>query len=256
MDPAQLPHDLDTYAPPSIPERVSSRFYLRANTSGGEDLWDPPNTAAAFTRLEAAIDETKDFYDPPNTAKAFHRLEIAIDETKEFYDPPETAEAFTRLQTAIDEDKRWGSASDDGHRGFQMLDPPTTAERFFMIESAIDGMLVQPVTTTRSSRRPKKSKPKLEASARVPASFPSEESHVLRRKRQIQFAPQSMSHCSERAGGVNTNAHNITDLPTSEAAVSYGSNDEPNRDMDNFHSDDAAQAFADQTYQSAREKFL
>jgi hypothetical protein len=233
MDPTQLSHDLDTYAPPSIPERVSSRFYLRANTFGGEDLWDPPNTAATFARLEAAIDETKDFYDPP-----------------------ETAEAFARLQTAIDEDKRWGSVGDDGHGDFQMLDPPTTAERFYQIESAIGEVLAGPTSTTRSSRRPKKSKPKLEASARVPASFPGEKSHVLKRKRQIQFAPQSMSHFSERAGEVDTNTHDITDLPTSEAAVSYGSNDEPDRDMDIFHSDDAAQAFADQTYQSAREKFL
>jgi hypothetical protein len=256
MDHTHLSRGLETYAPPCIPERISSRFYLRANASSGEDLWDPPNTAVAFTRLEAAIDETKDFYDPPNTAKAFHRLEIAIDETKDFYDPPETAEAFARLQTAIDEDRRWGSVSDDGGREIEMLEPPTTAERFFKIESAVDEVLVRPVSATRSSRRSKKSKSKLEVSARAPTSNSSDGLHVLRRKRQIRCAPQGTSHCSERAGGVYTNTHNITDLPTSEAQVPYGSDVEPYRDEDIFHSNDAAQAFADQTYESAREKFL
>jgi hypothetical protein len=256
MDHTHLSRGFDSYAPPSIPERISSRFYLRANASSGEDLWDPPNTAVAFTRLEAAIDETKDFYDPPNTAKAFRRLEIAIDETKDFYDPPDTVEAFARLQTAIDEDKRWGSVSDDGGRGIQMLEPPTTAERFFKIESAIDEVLVRPVTATRSSRRPKKSKSKREVSARAPASHSSEGMHVLRRKRQIRFVPQDISHCSETASGVDMNTHNATELPASAHEVPYGSNVEPYRDVDIFHSDDAVQAFANQTYQSAREKFL
>jgi hypothetical protein len=256
MKHTRLSHDLDTHAPPYIPERISSRFYLRANASSGEDLWDPPNTAEAFTRLEAAIDETKDFYDPPNTARAFRQLESAIDETKDFYDPPETAEAFARLQTAIDEDKRWGSLSDDGVGEIHMLDPPTTAERFYKIESAIDEVLARSVPATRSSRWPKKAKSKLEASVRAPASHSSDGLHVLRRKRQIQFAPQGTSHCSERAGTVDTITHNTTDLPTSEHEVPYGSNDEPYRDTDIFHSDDAAQAFADQTYESARKKFL
>jgi hypothetical protein len=233
MDHTHLSRGFDSYAPPSIPERISSRFYLRANASSGEDLWDPPNTAVAFTRLEAAIDETKDFYDPPDTV-----------------------EAFARLQTAIDEDKRWGSVSEDGGRGIQMLEPPTTAERFFKIESAIDEVLVRPVTAARSSRRPKKSKSKREVSARAPASHSSEGMHVLRRKRQIRFAPQDISHCSETASGVDMNTHNATELPASAHEVPYGSNVEPYRDVDIFHSDDAVQAFANQTYQSAREKFL
>jgi hypothetical protein len=52
------------------------------------------------------------------------------------------------------------------------------------------------------------------------------------------------------------NTHNATEPPASAHEVPYGSNVEPYRDVDIFHSDDAVQAFANQTYQSAREKFL
>jgi hypothetical protein len=52
------------------------------------------------------------------------------------------------------------------------------------------------------------------------------------------------------------NTHNATELPASAHEVPYGSNVEPYRDVDIFHSDDAVQAFANQTYQSVREMFL
>jgi hypothetical protein len=71
---------------------LTQRQRLRAIVDRNADLFDPPNTAKAFARLEAALDEVKnhssadsditgqnDLLDPPNTAERFARIEAALD---------------------------------------------------------------------------------------------------------------------------------------------------------------------------------
>jgi hypothetical protein len=70
----------------------TQRQRLRAIVDKNADLFDPPNTAEAFARLEAAMDEANhissadsdiagknDMLDPPNTAERFARIEAAMD---------------------------------------------------------------------------------------------------------------------------------------------------------------------------------
>jgi hypothetical protein len=70
----------------------TQRQRLRATVDKNADLFDPPNTAEAFARLEAAMDEANhissadsdiagknDMLDPPNTAERFARIEAAMD---------------------------------------------------------------------------------------------------------------------------------------------------------------------------------
>jgi hypothetical protein len=76
----------------STSKMSTQRQRLRAIVDKNADLFDPPNTAEAFARLEAAMDEAKhvssadsdivgksDMLDPPNTAERFARIEAAMD---------------------------------------------------------------------------------------------------------------------------------------------------------------------------------
>ena len=59
MDSTQTPYGIEDRAPLYMPESVTRRQRLHAIAVGGENLYEPPNTAEAFARLEAAIDEVK-----------------------------------------------------------------------------------------------------------------------------------------------------------------------------------------------------
>ncbi|KAM0696710.1 hypothetical protein Q7P36_003959 [Cladosporium allicinum] len=76
----------------TTPPMLTQRQRLRAIVDRHADLLDPPTTAQAFARLEAAMDEANqhsstdsditgqnDMLDPPNTAERFARIEAAMD---------------------------------------------------------------------------------------------------------------------------------------------------------------------------------
>ena len=282
MDHTQLPSDVGDRAPLFMPESLTRRQRLRAIAAGGENLYEPPNTAEAFARLEAAIDEVK-FHGSMSEGQGLiarrQRLKAIVATYEDLYEAPDTAEAFARLEAAIDEVKRHVSASDRNSRQDPMLDPPTTAERFNRIETAIDEVLAGHDTRTETPRRAKKSKSEPHLSTQAASSDCREATNLLR-KRQSQFADQSIPVEPNRLPGkpshepvffslrrrprgyftrlaslrpstpgeADTITHSAVEPPTSEAEAT-----EPNHNVDVFRDDDSVKAFADQTYQSVRE---
>jgi hypothetical protein len=173
MDLTQTPPGTEDRAPLFMPESLTRRQRLRAIAAGGENLYEPPNTAEAFARLEAAIDEVKyhgSMSEGQGLAIRRQRLKEIVATYNDLYEPPDTAEAFARLEAAIDEVKHHASANGNGSEHDQMLDPPTTAERFARIETAIDEVLAGHATSSETSQQ--------------------ETAHLLK-KRQLQFADQS-----------------------------------------------------------------
>lgn len=70
--------------------------------------------SAQRQRLRAIVDRNADLFDPPNTAEAFARIEAAMDEANhhssadsditghnDMLDPPKTAERFARIEAAM-----------------------------------------------------------------------------------------------------------------------------------------------------------
>jgi hypothetical protein len=289
MDGTQTPHGTEDRAPLFMPESLTRRQRLRAIAAGGENLYEPPNTAEAFARLEAAIDEVNfhgSMSEGQGLAVRRQRLKEIVATYNDLYEPPDTAEAFARLEAAIDEVKRHGNGGD------QMLDPPTTAERFNRIENAIDEVLARTKTATGTTQQAKRSASNPHLSTQGLDSDHEEGAHLLR-KRQLQFADRIESTRSSgstdnstkaqedasfirrplglfsrrrslrpRSGIQNlNNAYNLTpghadtstrnavDLPISEAEGR-----KPNHDVDVFRDDDSVKAFANQTYEIARER--
>jgi hypothetical protein len=291
MEHTHLSSDAEDRAPLFMPESLTRRQRLRAIAAGGENLYEPPNTAEAFARLEAAIDEVK-FHGSMSegqglVAKRQH-LKAMVATYKDLYEPPDTAEAFARLEAAIDEVKRHGGGGD------QMLEPPTTAKRFNRIESAIDEVLAGHTANTETPRRVKQSKSDPSLSTQGVSSDHHEATHLLK-KRQLHFADQSepaepnvsidravhetvvpslrrrprgyfARHAALRplsgifkpsnasrgaAGETDIIVHNAVDLPHSKAQGT-----ELSHDVDVFRDDDSVKAFANETYQSARERHL
>ena len=156
MENTQTPQRTEDRRPLYMPESLARRQRLRAIAAGGENLYEPPNTAEAFARLEAAIDEVK-FHDSMSEGQGLvarrQRLREIVATYQDLYEPPDTAEAFTRLEAAIDEVKRHASASYSNSGRDQMLDPPTTAQRFNRIETAIDEVLAGHTISPKGPRR-------------------------------------------------------------------------------------------------------
>lgn len=288
MDRTQTTHGTEDRAPLFMPERLTRRQRLQAIAAGGENLYEPPNTAEAFARLEAAIDEVK-FHGSMSEGQGLvarrQHLKAMVATYKDLYEPPDTAEAFARLEAAIDEVKRHSNGGD------QMLDPPTTAERFGRIENAIDEVLAGHTTSNETPQRVKqtRSAPNLSANG---ASANHKATHLLN-KRQLQFADQGepaepncptdkaahemvgpslrrrprryfARHASLRplsgifkpsnasrgaAGETDIVTHNAIDL-----LISGAQGTESNHDVDVFRDDESVKAFANETYQSARER--
>jgi hypothetical protein len=285
MDHTQLPSDVEDRAPLFMPESFTKRQRLRAIAAGGENLYEPPNTAKAFARLEAAIDEVK-FHGSMSEGQGLiarrQRLKAIVATYEDLYEPPDTAEAFARLEAAIDEVKRHATARRNDNAQDPMLDPPTTAERFNRIETAIDEVLAKHDTrTTQNPRRVQKSTSDPHLSTQAANPDRKESSHLLR-KRPLQSAdhsppaepngsPGKPSHepvffslrrrprgyfC--RCASLRPSTPGEADTITHSAVkpISKAEATERNQDVDVFRDDDSVKAFADQTYQSAREKYL
>jgi len=284
MDHTQLSSDAEDRAPLFMPESLTKRQRLRAIAAGGENLYEPPNTAEAFARLEAAIDEVK-YHGSMSEGQGLiarrQRLKAIVATYEDLYEPPDTAEAFARLEAAIDEVKRHARARRNNYAQDPMLDPPTTAERFNRIETAIDEVLAEHDTRTQTPWRAKKSISDPHLSAQSSTSDCKEPSHLLR-KRPLQSAdhstpaepngsPGKPSHetvsfsLRRRPRGYFTRHASLRPSTPGEAdtithsaveSISEAEATERNQDVDVFRDDDSVKAFADQTYQSVREKYL
>jgi hypothetical protein len=194
MDHPQPSPAVEDRAPSDMPGSFTRRQRLRAIAVGGENLYEPPNTAEAFALLEAAIDEVK-FHDSTSDGRNLitrrQHLKAIIATCRDLYEPPNTAEAFARLEAAINEVKRHASASDNDSGQEQLLDPPNTAERFNRIESAIDEVLAASNDTTGSTLQAKRSKSDPLLSTKGAQADHKEGAHLLR-KRQLRYADQSV----------------------------------------------------------------
>jgi hypothetical protein len=285
MDHTQLPSDAEDRAPLFMPESLTRRQRLRAIAAGGENLYEPPNTAKAFARLEAAIDEVK-FHGSMSEGQGLiarrQRLKAIVATYEDLYEPPDTVEAFSRLEAAIDGVKRHASAIRAKSGQDPMLDPPTTAERFNRIETAVDEVLAEHDTRTQTPRRVQKSTSDPHLSTRAACSGDRKEAAHLLKKRLLQSAdhstpaqpngsPSKPSHepvffslrrrprgyfcrCASlrpsTPGEADMITHSAVEPATSEAEAT-----ERNQDVDVFRDDNSVKAFADQTYQSVREKY-
>lgn len=297
MDHTQSLSDAEDRAPLLMPESFTRRQRLRAIAAGGENLYEPPNTAEAFARLEAAIDEVK-FHGSMSEGQGLiarrQHLKAMVATYKDLYEPPDTAEAFARLEAAFDEVKRHASASESNSGQGQMLDPPTTVARFKRIGIATDEMLASTNVATGTPRQAKRSASHPHMSSTQGACTDYNKGAHRLRKSQLQFADQSestqsfpstdtptkarkppsltrrphgifsrrglsrpvifepSSACNPRPGKADTTAQSALELPISSEAKGT----EPNYDVDVFRDDDSVKAFANQTYQSVREKYL
>lgn len=283
MDNTQLLRDAEDGVSLFMPESLAKRQRLRAIAAGGENLYEPPNTAEAFACLEAAIDEVK-FHGSMSEGQGLiarrQRLKAIVATYEDLYEPPDTAEAFARLEAAIDEVKRHASASNSISGQNQILDPPTVADRFNRIETAIDEVLAGHDTETQIPRRAKSSRSNPDLSTKNASSYRREVTH-LPRKRQLQSADHSTpaepngltskplhepvspslrrrprGYFSRRVSlRPSTPVDNITHGAV-EAPVSEAQGTEQDQDVDVFRDNDSVKVFADQTYQSMRDKYL
>jgi hypothetical protein len=263
-------------------ELIARRQRLTGIVATCKDLYEPPDTAEAFARLEAAIDEVKRHASASDHDSGHEQM----------LNPPNTAEAFALLEAAMDEVKRHSSTSGNDSGQEPMLDPPNTAERFNRIERAIDEVLAGRDDHAGTIRQAKRSKSDPHLSTYGTGSDRKEGARLLR-KRQLRFAdqnppsefnhsigeprketeasvlarlfskhrslspsrkihePSNGSNDSMSSGEVGVTRRSAVELPVQEA-----DDMEQHSDVDIFRDDDSVQAFANQTYLSAREKYI
>lgn len=217
----------------------------------------------------------------PKMSTQRQRLRAIVDRNADLFDAPNTAEAFARLEAAMDEALQHSSADSDIAGQNDLLDPPNTAERFARIEAALDAMFAKSVTDTWTQRHWKKSKFEM----RLPGhEIGSRSTQALLSRKTLPSRPttsgastqlQAQTYCDSNRGdndrlaagsSLRKRIHdsnrptNGTGGPAQEAHASagtgatHGSKHESQRDSDIFRSSVSIHEFADQAYQSAREK--
>lgn len=238
-----------TVPSPRRATRYDERQRLRAIVARISDLLGPPNTAEAFARLEAAMDQAKleDSRDKSSTSE--HRL----------LDPPTTAERFALIESAIDEvlaKSKQGSRSARRPRRKHKSDPRLATK-------AMESSHKQEVHLLR--KRPSQMA-ELAAHAKLATSDSSSteersttdgncasDSRVFQPPRDV-YEPSKDP--GRTAGGVHVLARTVPQPSSSDIATSYNGREELQQDMDIFRSEDALKEFTNQAYQSARLKYL
>jgi hypothetical protein len=219
----------------------------------------------------------------PKMSTQRQRLRAIVDRNADLFDAPTTAKAFARLEAAMDEALQHSSADSDMTKQNDLLDPPNTAERFARIEAAMDAVFAKPVTAAWTQRNRKKSKfemrlPGHEIGSRSTQALQSWKTQPSRSTTSgASTQPQAQTCCDSNRGNndrlaagssLGKRVHdsnrptNGTGGPAQEAHASagtgatHGSKHESQRDSDIFRSSVSIHEFADQAYQSAREKYL
>jgi hypothetical protein len=214
----------------------TQRERLRAIVDRNADLFDPPNTAEAFIRLEAALDEAKnhssadsditgqnDLLDPPNTAERFARIEAAMDAV---FAKPATA-AWTQHHRKKSKFEIRAPVQGHGSRSTPALHSRNTQPP----RSVTPGLIKQPQAQTHCDSKGRNND-------RLAAGS------LLERSVHDSDRPTS------ETGGPAQDAH-----ASAGTATTHASRHESQRDSDIFRSSVSIHEFADKAYKSAREKY-
>lgn len=206
----------------------SQRQRLRAIVDRNADLFDPPNTAEAFARLEAGMDEVShrssadsdiagqnDMLDPPNTAERFARIEAAMDAV------------FARSVSATWTQCHRKKSKFETCVPVQRLGLRSTQESHFQKTQQPRSVTSEPFTNPQSQRY---FDTNTGDNDRLPADS------LLSRCVQKNDSP---------ANGIG-----------GPAFASIGSKHDSQRDTNIFRSSTAIDEFANKAYQSARAKYL
>jgi hypothetical protein len=191
------------------------------------------------------------------------RLRAIVDRNADLFDPPNTAKAFARLEAALDEVKNHSSADSDITGQNDLLDPPNTAERFARIEAALDAVFSKPTSAAPTQGHRKKSK----FGTRLPLQHFGSRSTQALQSLKMQPPRSATLGALTRPHAQTSSDHNSSDndrlavgntqqRSDSEGATTRGSKHESQRDSDIFRSSVSIHEFAENAYQSAREKYL
>ena len=192
------------------------------------------------------------------------RLRAIVDRNADLFDPPNTAKAFARLEAALDEVKNHSSADSDITGQNDLLDPPNTAERFARIEAALDAVFPKPTTAAPTQGRRKKSKFETRLSLQ---HFGSRSTQALQ-SLKMQPPPSATARALTRPRAQTSSEHNSSDndrlivgniqqrSDSEGATTTRGSKHKSQRDSDIFRSSVSIHEFAENAYQSTREKYL
>lgn len=234
MDQTQLSDELDTCVPYPVQESFTRRQRLRAIVASYRDLYDPPNTAAAFDLLEAALDEAKrnedggkgPMLDAPTTAERFFRLESAMDEVlaqpATMTGRPKRSKSEPKLSTR--------ATASDSHERAHLL----RKRQHWLTEQ---NMPAGPHCSTEIQWAERKSA----GWALPPRAYFLRDTTIPPRRSSIDW--------SRTADEVRTNTHSATEMLIPRISTPP---DDPNRDVDIFRSDEAMESFINQTFEAAR----
>jgi hypothetical protein len=194
----------------------TQRERLRAIVDRNADLFDPPNTAEAFVRLEAALDE----------AKNHSSADSDITGQNDLLDPPNTAERFARIEAAMDAVFAKSVTTDWAQRHRKKSKVVTRVPlRHIALRSTqvLQSQKTQP----------------------LPSATPGASTQP-----HAQTSSDSNTGANDRlaVGNFQQRGH-------SEDGAAHGSRHETQRDSDIFRSSVSIHEFADQAYQNAREKY-
>lgn len=217
----------------------TQRQRLRAIVDRNADLFDPPNTAEAFARLEAAMDEANyqssvdsdvagqnDMLDPPNTAERFARIEAAMDAV------------FANSVTAT-----WTQR----HRKKFKLGNAVPLQH--LTSRSMQDLFSQKIQPLRSvtSEPPNQPQTQMPSNGNLGNNGRQAASNLLERSiHDNDNGPDK---------GIESPAEGTHVFPVADS-TQHGSKPESQRDVDIFRSSVAMDDFANKAYQSARAKYL
>lgn len=246
MDHAQPSHGLNTYVPNRHSASFERRQRLRAIVSRNRDLYDPPNTAAAFSLLEAALQESERSGPVSNTGDGQYQM----------LDPPTTAERFFQIESAIDK-VRARSATTTGRPKRSKSEPQLSMCAAASDSHARAHLLrkrqqwrTEQDTSAKShfSRDTQLEEPKSACLPRRPYVYVS---------RDTQWQPFKLSFSWGRTTGEDhIKVQSVTEPPIPGDGAARGSNQGPYDDVDIFQDDASVQSFVKETYDRARERYL
>lgn len=239
MDQTQPSHEPDACVPEHVEEGFMRRQRLRAIVASYRDLYDPPNTAAAFSLLEAALDEAKRNED---------------DGERQMLDAPTTAERFFKIEAAIDEVLA-RSATTTTWRPKRTNSEPRLSTHAAISDSEERAHLLrkrqQWLTGQNIPTGPRCSTETQWAERKSTGLILEPQVHFFR---DVTIPPRSSSIDWNRiASEFRINTHSAVEMPVPRINTPP---EDLYHDVDIFRDHEAMEAFINETYEAAREKHL
>lgn len=237
--------------PPTEP--TASRLFLRNIRASRENLLGPPNTAEAFLRLEAALDEVK-------RQSLVHQ---SGPEEGQLLDPPDTAERFFRIETAIDELllEQQASLSPNSriptrHRHIRERSVNAYQQEHHRLKKRTT---LAAEHTSRTNPRPSNASDIGSENARPIITGHELESDGIPNVKTIQ-PPRDMYGPSKYPGrtaeGTHVSARTVPLPQDTQPGASFKGKEMFEQEMDIFRSADAMEEFMRQAFYDAREKYM